>query len=301
VHNLIVVDPATFFDVAGFPWADGDDASARAALVRGGGVFLPATTAVRLGLERGDTVTLQTRKGPHDFELVATYASIAAGQEIGFVAGLRDGRALFGPNEPNVLYIGFEEDAAQASITRSVENELAGRRATRGSTVRLDGTGSGGYNVGRFFFITGTAIKAQARGVVDTYLSMFLAVLFVGMLVGLLGLANTLATSVMQRYREIGALQAIGASPEEVRRMIVIEAAALVLAALALSVVLGALLSRVILTGGGSLLGFTPPYVFPWSWLPALAVLAVVVALAAAMAPARRAARLTPIEALRYE
>lgn len=301
VHNLVIVDPSTFFDVAGFPWANGDDASARDALIRGGSVFLPATAAARLGVERGDTVTLQTRRGPRDFELVATYASIAAGPEVGFVAGVQDGSTLFGSREPNVLYIAYDENVEPRSVARSIELELAGRRASRGVTFSLDGRDSGGYQLGRYFFITGTAIKAEARRVVNTYMSLFLAVLLVGVLVGLLGLANTLATSVMLRYREIGALQAIGASPNEVRRMIVVESGALVVAALALSLVLGALLSRVILTGGAGLLGFSPPYVFPWTWVPALAVLAVTVALAAAVAPARRAARLTPIEALRYE
>lgn len=302
VQNLVVVDPSTFFQVAGFPWADGNDASAREALVEGGAVFLPATAATRFGVERGDTLSLQTRRGPRDFTLVATYASIAAGPEVGFVAGIKDGRELFGVSEPNVLYIGYDDDAETGAVTRGVEKELAGPEAELCELGRALLTGgSGGYSIGGYFFITGADIKAEARRALNTYVSLFLAVLLVGMLVGLLGLANTLATSVMQRYREIGALQAVGASPKDVRRMILIESGALVLAALVLSVLLGASLGRIILAGGNALLGFSPPYVFPWVWVPALALLAVVVALTAAIAPARRVAKLTPIEALRYE
>lgn len=303
VQNLVVVDPSTFFQVAGFPWADGDDASAREALIEGGAVFLPATAATRFGVERGDTVSLQARGGPRDFTLVATYASIAAGPEVGFVAGIRDGREFFGTEQPNVLYIAYNEGARAGPVTRAVERELAGAEAVRNFNlaVRSATGGSGGYSIGGYFFITGADIKAEARRALNTYVSLFLAVLLVGMLVGLLGLANTLATSVMQRYREIGALQAVGASPKDVRRMILIESGALVLAALVLSVLLGASLGRIILAGGNALLGFSPPYVFPWVWVPALAVLAVVVALTAAIAPARRVAKLTPIEALRYE
>lgn len=300
VHNLIVIDPSSFFDVAGFPWADGDDASARAALERGGAVLLPATTATRLGVERGGSVTLRTRQGPRDFTLAGTYASIAAGNEVGFVAGIRDGRELFGADEPNVLYIGYAEGADPRATARGVERSLGVPDAERSQRWRLEGD-SGGYSLGSYFFITGTAIKAQARGVLNSYMSLFLAVLLIGMLVGLLGLANTLATSVLHRYREIGALQAIGAAPKDVRRMILVESGTLVAAALVLSVVLGVALGRVVLGGSNELLGFSPGYVFPWRWVPGLAALAVVVSLAAAVAPARRAARLTPIEALRYE
>lgn len=300
VHNLIVIDPDTFFDVAGFPWANGEDSSVKRALSRGGSVVLPATTAVRLGLERGDSVNLRTRQGPRRFELAGTFASIAAGPEIGFVAGVKDGRTLFAMSDPNVLYIGFEKGARPRDVTRSIETALAGSNAPRGVQFG-ESNAPRGHSYGGFFFVTGSAIKAQARQVVDGYLRLFLAVLLVGMVVGLVGLANTLTTSVLLRYREIGTLQAVGASPDGVRRMIAVESGALVLVALGLAVVLGALLSRVILSGGNALLGFRPPYVFPWAWLPALAVLALVVAVTAAVAPARRAARLTPIEALRYE
>jgi hypothetical protein len=125
--------------------------------------------------------------------------------------------------------------------------------------------------------------------------------LAIAALVGLLGLANTMVTSVLQRFREIGILQAVGSSTREIRRMVVTEALALTSAAFVLSVGLGFVLSRLLLRGDVVPAGLDGAHVFPWAAVPILASLAAVIALGASIAPSRRATRLTPVEALRYE
>lgn len=291
---LVVIDPATFFDAAGFPWAEGDDASVRAALEHGHSLVLPSSTAHTLGLRRGGTMVLDTRQGLRSFSVAGTYATIASGPEVGVVVGVRDGRRYFGTDKPNVLYVTYAPDADAASVTASVVETLA-----RLEQVPPDIAGE--RLVGRYQLITGTQIKAAARGELKKYFGAYLAVLLVAAIVGFLGLANTMSRHIIQRYREIGILQAIGAGPQEIRRMVGVEATTLVFAAFALSLPLGYLLTRMIVGRATALLGFGVDYLYPWAWVPVVGILAALIAVSAAVTPAVHAANLTPVEALRHE
>jgi ABC-type antimicrobial peptide transport system permease subunit len=127
------------------------------------------------------------------------------------------------------------------------------------------------------------------------------------LLVASLGIANTMVMAVYERTREIGVLKAIGASPGDIRALFVTEAALI------------GLLGGIVGTVGGWLLGLglnegilavlrwqkvpvegTFFVVTPWLVVLALAF-ATVVGLLAGLYPAARAARLAPLEALRYE
>jgi putative ABC transport system permease protein len=125
-----------------------------------------------------------------------------------------------------------------------------------------------------------------------------------------LGIANTLLTSVVERTREIGILKAVGATRSQVLGIFLLEGAVIGLlgSGLGLGLARGlvypadAWVKRLIeqQMHGEKMLA-TSVFVFPW-WLWAGAVgFAVVLTTAAAFYPARRAARIQPIEALRYE
>ncbi|MEO8025118.1 MAG: ABC transporter permease [Bryobacteraceae bacterium] len=114
-------------------------------------------------------------------------------------------------------------------------------------------------------------------------------------LLAAIGLYGVMAYSVARRTREIGVRMALGAEPGQVRWMVLKEV--LVLAAIGFAVALPASygLGRYV---GSQLFGITPND----PWVMALATLALaVVALVAGYLPARRATRIDPINALRYE
>jgi len=121
-----------------------------------------------------------------------------------------------------------------------------------------------------------------------------------------LGIINTLVMAILERRREIGVLKALGAADRDVRHLFFAEAGVMGLVGGVFGVLLGWAIGRAIQFGTGVYLkrqGLTAPNIWsvPW-WLVAGAVVfAILVSLASGIYPASRAARLDPVEALRYE
>jgi putative ABC transport system permease protein len=122
----------------------------------------------------------------------------------------------------------------------------------------------------------------------------------IAVLVAVLVVAGTLALSVQQRQREMALLRAIGATPRQVRRMILTETLVVAAFAAAAGWLPGAYLGRWLL-GQLTATGLVPPAVaFRQGWVPVVtaAGVALVTALAAALVAGRRAAVTRPGEAL---
>ena len=135
----------------------------------------------------------------------------------------------------------------------------------------------------------------------NSVFGLFIVVQALGAVIGLLGIANTTAISVLERRREIGVLRALGTRIAEVRRMVFVEVLVLVAIALIVAVVLSWLLARDIDGSSGAQFGFSDAPRYPWAWVPILAVLAGVAAVGASIVPARRASQVDPCEALRLD
>jgi putative ABC transport system permease protein len=124
--------------------------------------------------------------------------------------------------------------------------------------------------------------------------------------VATLGIINTLVMAILERRREIGVLKALGAADRDVKQLFFVEAGVMGLFGGVLGVLLGWLIGRSLTLGTNiylhrqNLPGVDISSV-PW-WLVLLSILfAVGVSLAAGLYPASRAARLDPVQALRYE
>ncbi|MHB8060631.1 MAG: ABC transporter permease, partial [Gaiellaceae bacterium] len=115
-------------------------------------------------------------------------------------------------------------------------------------------------------------------------------------LISFVGIVVMLVLTVYERTRELGMLRAIGITQRQTRRMIRHESVITALIGGALGIALGVVF--------GALLVSRIPFVsftLPVGQLFFFAILAVVVGIAAAVFPARRAAKLNVLEALQYE
>lgn len=276
--QVMVIDPVTYFEIAGFAWVDGDDESAATGLAAGGGVLLPDVTLAGAGIERGDVVRLRTSQGVDEFDVVGTYAVV--GEGFGAVVGTADAER-FGAGRPNAFLI----DAADGVDPEGLADDMAIALGTEYDLI-ID---------------TPQSTKDFAFGQLQGFFSLAYVILIAAAAAGLLGLANTLAVSVLARTHEIGVLRSAGTLRRQIRRMVLVEALTLALVAFVLALPLGLLLSLGTAAAFRGALGASISLTLPWAFLPPLFVTTLVVAAVAALVPARRAGRLEPVAALRFD
>jgi putative ABC transport system permease protein len=158
-----------------------------------------------------------------------------------------------------------------------------------------------GFNT--FSILDASRSIQQFFKVLDVFLGIFGSL---ALAVAFIGIVNTLVMAILERRREIGIMKAIGASDGDVRKLFFAEAGAMGILGGVVGVALGWAIGQIINLGTNVYLksqSFPPEHFWavPW-WLVGFAILfSFLVSLAAGLYPAGRAARLDPVQALRYE
>jgi len=138
-------------------------------------------------------------------------------------------------------------------------------------------------------------IDNQISGL-NSVLNILYVLLALSVLVSLFGIVNTLVLTVFERTREIGMLRAIGMTRRQVRRMIRHESVITALIGAAIGIVLGIVLAALLIARVDFI-----DFAFPTVQVIVFVIAAIVVGIVAAVFPARRAAKLDPLEAIAYE
>lgn len=158
-----------------------------------------------------------------------------------------------------------------------------------------------GFNT--FSITDATKSLRQFFAVLDLFLGIFGSL---ALAVASIGIVNTLVMAILERRREIGIMKALGASDIDIKKLFFAEAGAMGLAGGAVGVALGWIIGHAINLGTNVYLkrqNFPPEQIWAVTWwlIGGAVLFAIVLSLISGLYPASRAARLDPVQALRYE
>ncbi|GAB3164828.1 FtsX-like permease family protein [Myceligenerans halotolerans] len=150
-------------------------------------------------------------------------------------------------------------------------------------------------------FVTGPAAqRAQFEQVINVMLGIVVGLLAVAVVIAVIGVANTLSLSVIERRRESATLRAIGLSKPQLRGMLAVEGMLIAGVGAVLGIVLGLVYGWTGALTALSIMGEVTLTV-PWLDLGLVLVVALIAGLVASVAPGRSALKASPVEALAAE
>jgi putative ABC transport system permease protein len=175
------------------------------------------------------------------------------------------------------------EDVPLERGMQAIENLLRERRG-----LRFDEDNN-------FFLNTSEMLVSAYKQITGGIFIAMIAIASMALIVGGIGIMNIMLVSVTERTREIGVRKAVGATPRDIMLLFLTEAVALTTSGGVIGVVIGLIFGKVV-----DILTPLPASIPLWSVILGLSF-STVVGLFFGIYPARKASKLNPVEALRYE
>jgi putative ABC transport system permease protein len=249
-------------------------------LVDGDTVFISSVISEKYGLQAGDQVTLVTKLGERPFKIAAVVVDYY-NQGLVINGGWNDMWRYFRQKEANNFLVKVKEGYTADQVGDAIDYQYGQRD--------------------RLVIVSNQVLLGQVENLMSQAFRMFDVLALIAMLVGFLGISNTLTMNVMERTQEIGMLRGVGMTRAQIIRMIMSEAAVMGLIGGVLGVVFGMILSRIFMLAMMSMSGYTLTYTLPTMRIVIAVVIALAVSQVAAFFPARRASRIRILEAIHYE
>jgi putative ABC transport system permease protein len=274
---LNTIDPAEAARVFNFDW-QGDASDALFAQLGTDGALIETNLAKSSGLRTGDSFTVTSNRGNTGrFTVLGEYRDpvLFTGITVSDAAADR----LDIPPEPSVGVVAFGPGVDAAAV----QQEVTDRVEAQFPIVEVQ---------------SNAEFKEDWESQIDQLLALLYALLAISLIISLFGIVNALVLSIYERTREIGMLRAIGTTRRQMRSIVRYESIITAVIGGVLGILIGVFFAW-ILTRGLEDQGIE--FSLPIVTLVIFLVLAVLAGVLAAVLPARRAARLNPLEALHHE
>ncbi len=278
---LVGVDIPTYRQVGGFQFVGGENEEQALAEVDGGDAILVSTTMRdRWKVKRGDSVQIRTARGLHDFTVAGIVATFWSGGQSLFISR----RAIdkyFGDDRVSLFMVRKTPDVSSTELETRLKE-----RIVKSNRVEI---------------ISGDEFRKTLQSQVSQVMVLFDAMVWIAIIVGALGVVNTMTMNVLERLREIGTLRSIGMGRGQLARMVLAEAGAMGAIGSLFGVAVALPVSFVMVQGMRQGSGFEMEYIFPGSAFWTGVVIALVISQLAALYPTWRAAHINIIQAVKED
>jgi putative ABC transport system permease protein len=279
--TLLGIDPVAYPQVAGLSFVEGDPKEAYAALQNGERTMVVnGPFAATAGIKVGDRVPMVTPKGKQDYRVVAVGGDYLNTKIVTGYISQAQMAADFGVTQDVFVQLNLAKGANPAGV-EPVLKEIK-------------------RNYPQFSLVSGLEYRQQNERLFQVAFSAIYVLFAFLAIPALIAMLNTLAIGVLERTREIGMIRAVGATQRQIKRMVTAEALLLAAFGTTFGIVAGLYLGYVMVVAFAGA-GFPVQFYFPWTGVIVTIVIGLLFGLLAALAPARRAANMEMIAALRYE
>ncbi|OQW62998.1 MAG: hypothetical protein BVN29_17565 [Nitrospira sp. ST-bin5] len=253
--------------------------------VDSGGIIVSEVLANRLGVREGHSLEIMTPQGARSFPVVAVFYDYATdGGKLVMDRGLY--QSLWQDTLVTVFPLYLQPGASTEQVRQAIDGAL--QQAQDRTLPPL--------------IISNGELRKEILDIFDRTFLLTYVLEAIAVIIAMLGIVNTLVTSVLERRREFATLRAIGGSEGQIRQLVLWEAAYLGVVGIALGLVGGGLLSLLLIKViNKQSFGWTIQMILPFGALAQAVGLAAAATLVAGYFPARWAARQPVVEGLREE
>ena len=246
-------------------------------------VLISEPLALHRNLSRDESISIPTETGRQELIVAGIYYDYSSNQGTVTMDNATYKR-LYGDSDPDPkpqsMSVFIKPGAEPATVRRRIQDRL-------GPSEQL-------------YCVTSHEIKTEALRIFDSTFTVTYALQLIAVIVAGVGVASTLATLIIDRKSELGLLSLIGATRQQVRRVVLSEAVIVGLASQCIGIVIGILLSIVLIfVINVQAFGWTIQFRLPWAFLLSSSLLMVIASAAFGWFPAIRAATIDPLQTSR--
>jgi putative ABC transport system permease protein len=280
VFNAIEPDTYRLMGDVQFASGQGDPEMNWQRLSQGGSLFISTVVSDRFGISQGDEIRLMTRRGEQTFSVAAEIADFT-GQGLVVVGTYSDMHRWFADRGVDRFTINIAPGYSVEEVSYQIESRYKDRRHISTQTMET--------------------FKEKIRVLMRQSFRLFDVLTMIGVIIGALGVINTLTMNVIERQREIGGLRSLGMTRKQILRMVLAESLALGIIGGIYGLGFGYLIAQILILGMNLVSGYDLVYRFTiWPFVIGV-LIALLVSQIAALSPARAAAAVNIVEAIKHE